>query len=101
MVLSACETGLGEVVGSEGVFGLRRAFLSAGARSLLTSLWTIPDAETATLMARFYTRWLSGKRKVDALRQTQLDIIRERRSARAGAHPHFWAGFVLLGDWRR
>ena len=101
VVLSACETGLGEVVGSEGVFGLRRAFLSAGARSLLTSLWTIPDAETATLMARFYTRWLSGKRKVDALRQTQLDIIRERRSARAGAHPHFWAGFVLLGDWRR
>jgi CHAT domain-containing protein len=100
VVLSACETGLGEVRQGEGVFGLRRSFLQAGARTLLMSLWRVPDEETVELMEGFYGRWLPGMGKAEALRESQLALIRSLRERDGFAHPFFWAGFVLTGDWR-
>jgi CHAT domain-containing protein len=101
VVLSACETGLGLQQRGEGVFGLRRAFFQAGAQGLIMSLWKVPDKETADLMERFYAAWLGGKGKADALRQAELETIDAlRKSSNGTAHPFFWAGFVLVGDWR-
>jgi CHAT domain-containing protein len=102
VVLSACETGLGQVspVG-EGVLGLRRAFQAAGARTVLASLWRVPDAHTSRLMTRFYESWLSGKGKAEALREAQLKLIAELRKEedprRKSAPPLYWAGFICHG----
>ena len=76
MVLSACETGVGDVKNGEGVFGLRRAFLLAGADALMMSLWRVPDKETYELMAHFYNTRLDGQPKKVALRESVLEIIR-------------------------
>ena len=100
VVLSACDTGMGDVKVGEGVFGLRRAFIVAGARTLVTSLWKVPDAETVELMAGLYTGWLSGKSKSEAMRDTQLAMTKTLRERHGAAHPFLWAGFVLVGDWR-
>jgi CHAT domain-containing protein len=90
IVLSACETGLGEVLGSEGVFGLQRAFKLAGAKSLIVSLWQVPDKQTAELMIKFYDYHIKGHTKFEALQKAQNDI-------RANyPNPYFWAGFELL-----
>jgi CHAT domain-containing protein len=112
-VLSACETGLGEVAGGEGVLGLQRAFQVAGVRTTVTSLWKVPDVATQLLMQRFYENlWDRGMGKLEALRQAQLWLMREggRRGVSVpGADsgdeprslpPYYWAGFVLSGDWR-
>ena len=96
--LSACKTGVGEVVSGEGVFGLRRAFQHAGARSILMSLWKVPDRQTSLLMEGFYTRWLGGMSKRDALREAALEIISGSRTERGCAHPILWGGFILVGD---
>jgi CHAT domain-containing protein len=89
------------VKNGEGVFGLRRAFLQAGARTLVTSLWKVPDDETVQLMTDFYTGWLEGhKGKAEALRQAQLKMIEGLEERHGFAHPYYWAGFVLIGDWR-
>jgi len=98
VVLSACESGLGDVKCGEGVYGLRRAFLYAGARTLLTSLYKVPDEQTRDLMHRFYGSLKEGKSKLDALHEVQLAIIRQRRAQNGAAHPFFWASFVLVGD---
>ncbi|UCC81062.1 MAG: CHAT domain-containing protein [Candidatus Zixiibacteriota bacterium] len=98
VVLSACQTGMGEVQNGEGVFGLRRAFQHAGARSLIMSMLDVPDEATSTLMERFYANWLSGKSKSTALRDASLSILSERRKREGEAHPIFWGGFVLVGD---
>jgi CHAT domain-containing protein len=91
VVLSACETGLGDIKGSEGVYGLQRAFKIAGAKHILMSLWQVPDQQTARLMSLFYKNWLSEKIPVaDALRAAQ-NALRER-----GYDPFYWAGFVLV-----
>jgi len=99
VVLSACETGLGDVKNGEGVFGLRRAFTQAGAKSLVMSLWAVPDRETQELMVGFYTNMLSGKmNRAQALRQaalSQMPIVKARHGA---AHPFFWGAFVFLGE---
>jgi CHAT domain-containing protein len=100
VVLSACETGLGLQFRGEGVFGLRRAFLQAGARSLVMSLWKVPDLQTADLMEGFYTNWKGGQDKAHALRRAQLDMIASLRKSQGLAHPFYWAGFVLIGDWK-
>jgi CHAT domain-containing protein/tetratricopeptide (TPR) repeat protein len=97
VVLSACETGLGKVTAGEGVFGLRRALQVAGAESVLMSMWSVPDKETQELMTLFYTKWLSGKDKHEALREAQLEM-RERVKARYGKDlPQYWGAFVLVG----
>jgi CHAT domain-containing protein/Tfp pilus assembly protein PilF len=101
VVLSACETGLGEVHVGEGVLGLRRAFQLAGARTVVASLWKVPDAETQQLMTDFLQRWLKGAGKAEALRQAQLELIRRLRAspaaARRSAPPLYWAGFICHG----
>jgi CHAT domain-containing protein len=98
VVLSACQTGLGEVVNGEGVFGLRRAFQHAGAQSIVMSMFAVPDEATVTLMERFYAGWLSGKAKSTALREAALSLLHEHRKKCGAAHPLFWGGFVLAGD---
>ena len=96
--LSACETGLGEVVDGEGVFGMRRAFQHAGAESILMSLWRVPDKATTALMREFYTRWLKGTPKADALRESSLQLLHQTRRERGHGHPLMWGGFVLAGN---
>ena len=98
VVLSACETGLGDVRLGEGVFGLRRAFLNAGARTLVTSLFEVPDAETRALMRHFYGELANGANKLDALHAAKVALRRERLEKNEAAHPFFWASFILIGD---
>ena len=90
VVLSACETGLGEVKGSEGVFGLQRAFKLAGVETLVMSLWTVPDDATAELMSGFYKLWLSGKSKREAFAAAQQQVREDYRET------YHWAGFVMM-----
>ena len=96
VVLSACETGIGNVANGEGVYGLRRAFVLAGAASQLTSLWQVSDAGTKDLMVQYYDRLLAHQGRSNALRQTQLDFLHSTNYA----HPYYWAAFVPSGDWR-
>ena len=109
-VLSACETGLGEVAGGEGLLGLQRAFQVAGAHSVVASLWKVPDAETQRLMSRFYEQhWRKGLPPHAALRAAQLEMLREGyrrglvRRLEDGPEPHrvppyYWAAFVISTD---
>jgi CHAT domain-containing protein len=91
VVLSACETGLGDIKGNEGVYGLQRAFKIAGAKYLMMSLWQVPDRETKEFMVSFYKNWLTKERSIpEAFRMTQKEM-RERF-----INPYAWAGFVLV-----
>jgi len=91
VVLSACETGLGDILGNEGVYGLQRALKIAGAKKLIMSLWKVPDQETAKLMTSFYTYWLQEKLGIrESLSKAQKDF-RDN-----GYDPYYWAGFILL-----
>lgn len=97
VVLSGCRTALGKEVRGEGLVGLTRGFLHAGARSTLVSLWSISDRATAELMARFYHHLLvEGRNPAAALQRAQLSMWQEA----AWQAPSHWAGFVLQGDWR-
>ncbi len=126
VVLSACDTGLGEVAGGEGVLGLQRAFHVAGARTVVSSLWRVDDAATSLLMEKFYRNlWQGGMGPLEALRQAQLFVLRhpdrvQQRAEELAArlrerglkfeptrlppaskrsHPGLWAGFFLSGKW--
>jgi CHAT domain-containing protein len=129
VVLSACETSLGSQTKGEGMMGLQRAFQVAGARSLISTLWTVDDAATASLMEEFYRNlWSRRLTKIESLRQAQVAILRRydpvqkrvgrgtevdrparpasaadipapTRSAPATS-PDLWAAFTLSGDWR-
>jgi CHAT domain-containing protein len=95
VVLSACDTGLGEVHNGEGVYGLRRAFVLAGAESLVMSLWPISDYTTRTLMTSYYQNLKAGMGRGEALRQVQLDMLKKNPKL----HPFYWANFIQAGEW--
>jgi CHAT domain-containing protein len=92
VVLSACETGRGRLYAGEGVTGLARAFLYAGSRGVVCSLWAVDDRETATFMAHLYGGLKDGQAAVDALRAAKLAMIRAQKP------PVFWASFILIGE---
>ena len=91
VVLSACDTGIGGIVNTEGVFGLRRAFSIAGAKTLIMSLWSVDDEATKELMISFYSHLNQGLKVTEALRQAQC-LIQERYP-----HPYYWGAFILQG----
>jgi len=97
VTLSACQTGTNAVGGGDELVGLSRAFLYAGAASLVLSLWQVADQATAQLMDRFYQALQDGQRKPAALRQAQLALLHGDEGYRY-RHPFFWAPFVLVGD---
>ena len=97
VVLSGCQTALGKDLRGEGLLGLTRGFMYAGAPAVLASLWQVDDESTAELMRLFYRAMLKdGRRPAEALRTAQLDMMRSPR----WSAPFYWAGFVLQGDWR-
>ena len=98
VMLSACETGLGKEKRGEGVIGLTRAFMYAGAPTVGVSLWSVSDRSTAELMTNFYRRLLTGKGQPAAasMREAQTQMIASKRFSQ----PFYWASFVLVGDWR-
>jgi CHAT domain-containing protein len=98
VTLSACRTGLGKLLNGEGMIGLTRAFLYAGADSVVVSLWNVNDAATASLMKAFYQSLQAGKAKDEALRAAKLELLKGQQ--RAWRHPYFWAAFVLVGEQR-
>lgn len=89
VVLSACETGLGEIKSGEGVYGLLRAFQVAGAKAIIISLWQIPDKETSELMTLFYEQFFKTRNKHDSFRNAQQTLAKKY-------HPYYWAGFVMM-----
>ncbi|MEP6920741.1 MAG: CHAT domain-containing protein, partial [bacterium] len=95
VVLSACDTGVGEVRNGEGVYGLRRAFVLAGAETLVMSLWSASDYSTRTLMTNFYRNLKQGMGRGAALRQVQLDMLKRDPKL----HPFYWANFIESGEW--
>jgi len=89
VVLSACETGLGEIKGSEGVYGLQRAFKMAGVKYIVMSLWQVPDSETVEFMETFYSKLLKYNSIRDSFAETQNEM-------RQKYDPYYWAAFVLV-----
>jgi CHAT domain-containing protein len=100
-VLSACDTGIGEIRAGEGVFGLRRAFQIAGTRTVIMSLWAVEDESARIWMTSLYQRrFLRGMTTAESVRAASLDVLRERKHRHQSTHPFYWAGFVAAGDWR-
>lgn len=95
VVLSACDTGVGIVENSEGVYGLRRALVLAGAQSQLVSLWNLADVATQELTLEYYQHLLKGEGRSRALRAAQLAMLANPERA----HPYYWAGFIPIGAW--
>lgn len=98
VVLSACDTGLGDLSRGEGIHGLRRAFLYAGAGTVVNSLFHVSDEATRKLMTTFYSRLIEGNGKLKALRDAEREVLEHRRAAQGAAHPYYWASFVLVGN---
>jgi len=97
VVISACESGKGDIQAGEGVYGLKRAIAVAGARSSLLSLWKVDDAATAAFMQSFYEKLKTGQGRADALAATQKEF--RNHSDPGWSHPYVWAAFQLSGDW--
>ena len=95
VTLSACDSGIGEIRSSEGVYGLRRAFVLAGAESLVMSLWAVSDSVTREMMTAFYTGLRQGLGRGEALRQAQLAMLKRK----GRQHPFYWASFIQSGEW--
>jgi len=92
VVLSACETGVGDVKSGEGVFGLKRSFILSGAKTVVMSLWSVPSKETAELMTDFYTMWAKGGPKADAFQEARLKLMKKK------SNPFYWGAFVMVGN---
>lgn len=100
-VLSACDTGTGDVHVGEGVLGLQRAFLTAGARTVIASVWPVDDQESRRWMTSLYeAHFKRGLDTAQSVRAAQLARLETRRAAGLSTHPFYWAGFVAVGDWR-
>jgi CHAT domain-containing protein len=100
-VLSGCDTGVGHIEAGEGVFGLRRAFEIAGARTVIMSLWAVEDRATREWMSALYRqRFERGLSTASAVRGAEVEVLRRRRAAHQSTHPFYWAGFVAAGGWR-
>jgi len=95
VVLSACDTGVGEVKNGEGVYGLRRAFLLSGSETQVMSLWSVSDQGTSELMIDYYKRLNAGEGRSEALRNVQLQMLRNPKRR----HPFYWASFIQSGEW--
>jgi len=96
-VLSACQTGMGQIVQGEGMVGLTRGFMYAGAQRVVVSLWSVDDEGTATLMSSFYQGMLQkGLTPAAALRAAQLELWKQEK----WHSPYYWAAFNLQGEWR-
>ena len=95
VVLSACETGLGEIHEGEGVYGLRRAFQEAGVSEVVNSLWEVSDAGTQALMVNFYKRILTGMPARQALRESQLEL----KASALWGQPYIWSAFMMVGSY--
>jgi CHAT domain-containing protein len=107
VVLSACETGLGEIKNGEGVYGLQRAFKVAGAKSIIMSLWKVSDEATQELMVSFYKHWLSPPAPGGGAKPTPPSAVNSKRYAFLKAQkelkakypdPYFWGAFVMVGE---
>ncbi|MBD2327997.1 CHAT domain-containing tetratricopeptide repeat protein [Alkalinema sp. FACHB-956] len=96
VILSACETALGDVTNGEGVYGLRRAFTLAGAQTQMISLWKVSDEGTKDLMVKYYDRLLAGTGRNQALLDTQRELLNTPQYQ----HPYYWASFILSGNWQ-
>ncbi len=114
VVLSACDTGVGEVKNGEGVYGLRRALVLAGSETQVMSLWPVSDVATRDLMIAFYRRLQQDEGRADALQRVQLQMLARaerglspqgrkttRRNAPDYSHPYYWASFILSGEWTK
>lgn len=95
VVLSACETGAGQLLRGEGIMSLARAFVYAGAKSIVTTLWSVDDSETATIMKDFYKNMKKGVPRSEALGQAKRGYLKAQKGDRA--HPYFWAGIIGIG----
>ncbi|MBL8149128.1 MAG: tetratricopeptide repeat protein [Blastocatellia bacterium] len=95
VVLSACDTGVGEVKNGEGVYGLRRALVLAGSESQMISLWQVSDKATKELMVNYYKRLKVGEGRSDALQKAQLQMLRSKKHK----NPYYWASFIQSGQW--
>jgi CHAT domain-containing protein len=100
VILSACQSSVGEVNIGEGVMSLRRAFRIAGAETVLASHWSVSDKATSRLMTEFIRRWLAGEPRAMAWREAQLSLIRTKGAEEDFSNPYFWAAFTLTGQWR-
>jgi CHAT domain-containing protein/tetratricopeptide (TPR) repeat protein len=101
VVLSACDTGLGQITAGEGVFGLRRALQIAGAHTIIMSLWSVEDQSTRDWMKALYTARLTKQLDTpDAVRAASVQVLEQRRKQGLSTHPFYWAAFVAAGDWR-
>jgi CHAT domain-containing protein len=95
VVLSACDTGVGEVRTGEGVYGLRRALVLAGTESLVLSLWPVSDYVTREMMTAYYMGLREGRGRGESLRQVQMNMLKRK----GREHPFYWAGFIQSGEW--
>lgn len=100
-VLSACDTGLGDISSGEGLFGLRRALQVAGARTVILSLWSVRDQDALRWMQSLYrARLVRQADTATAVRTANRELLAERRAAHDSTHPFYWAGFLATGEWR-
>jgi tetratricopeptide (TPR) repeat protein len=100
VVLSACDTGLGDVRAGEGVVGLRNAFERAGARTVIMSLWGADDASARAFMRALYAARSAGAATDEAMRGAAVRLLEDQRARGRTTHPYYWGGFVATGDWR-
>ncbi len=100
VILSACDSGTGEVKIGEGVMSLRRAFRIAGAETVLASHWSVSDKATSRLMTEFMRRWRAGEPRAKAWHEAQFSLLSTKGAQEDFSNPYFWAAFTLTGQWR-